>query len=312
MGLLWSALTFFQRLITPIRLLEIQKPLTGKMVLSLVECRCRFLLVLDMLRRHSHQAKSIGGVKYIAFLEAALAAAFLTCSCAQRQSPLAPSVSTYGITAYNPPQGDPAVFRDVNIYGPGAVIRTRTAGYEAGASALVGRDAVVKWAKEPAANSAPFALPNFTGSSGYGLVAEGSSVTSTNFIYQLKGKLDSQRKTSMTVTFGDTRVLNPLGEEDLRRMVREHRRDFDPETANNLKHQTSAIVLQSYYTSSVTYSFTQDGKTNLDLSTALTKSDLAKLSANGFKITNNNLVLNKPIFIGYAPLPNPTALITRR
>jgi len=202
------------------------------------------------------------------------------------------------------------MFRDVNIYGPGAVIRTKRPGYEAGATALVTRDMVVTWAQDPMANSAPFALPDFHSSSGYGLVAEGSNVASAKLAYEVKAKLDSQRTTTMNVTFGNTRVLNPFGEAQLRGLVREHRKDFDSETITNIKHGTSAIVLQAYYCDGLTYTFTQDGNTNVDLNTALGGKELAKLSANGFRIINNRLTLNEPVFIGYTPLPNAAELLT--
>jgi len=123
-----------------------------------------------------------------------------------------------------------------------------------------------------------------------------------------KAKLDSNRKTTMNVTFGSTRVLNPFGEAELRRMVREDRRDFDSETITNLKHRTSAIVLQAYYCDGLTYTFTQDGKTSLDLRAALSGEDLAKLC---FKITNKKLVLNQPVFIGSTPLPNAADILAR-
>jgi hypothetical protein len=218
-------------------------------------------------------------------------------------------VARYGVTAYNPPQGDPTVFRDVNIYGPGAVIRTRRAGYEAGASMLVGRDTVAGWASNPAQNSAPFGLPNIDTSSGYGIVAEGGNPTSAQVAYEIKAKLDANHKTTLNATFGPTRVLNPFGEAELRQLVSKHRSDFDSATLKNLKHGTSAIILQSYYSDGITYTFTQDGKNSLDLSGALAGKDIAKLSASGFKVNNNKLVYDKPIFIGYSPLPDVASVL---
>lgn len=222
------------------------------------------------------------------------------------------STGRYGVTAYNPPQGDPHVFRDVNIYGPGAIIRTTRAGYEASASALVGRETVTEWANNADANSAPYALPNIDTSSGYGIVAEGGNTASAKFAYELKAKLDSHRKTSVTASFGHTRVLNPLGAAELRGLVRKHRADFDGETVKNLRRGKSAIILQAYYTDSITYTFTQDGKTELDLSAALGGKDIAKLSPNGYRVINNKLVFEKPVFIGYAPLSGISDLISRR
>ena len=63
------------------------------------------------------------------------------------------------------------------------------------------------------------------------------------------------------------------------------------------------------HSDSVTYTFTQDGKTSVDLSGALAGKDIAKLSASGFKISNNQLIYDKPIFIGYAPLPDLTSAL---
>jgi len=70
--------------------------------------------------------------------------------------------------------------------------------------------------------------------------------------------------------------------------------------------------LQANYCDGLTYTFTEDGKTSFDLNAALSGKDLAKLSVNSFKIRNNGLVLNQPVFIGYTPLPNAADILARK
>jgi len=175
---------------------------------------------------------------------------------------------------------------------------------------LVGKELVTEWATNPAQNSAPFALPSTYSSTGYGIVAEGGSPTSAKIAYDIQGKLAANRQTTLDATYGHTRVLNPFGEAELRKLVSNHRQDFDSETLRNLKAGTSAIILQSYYSDGVTYTFSQDGKRSLDLSGALAGEDIAKLSASGFKVKKNKLVYDKPIFIGYSPLPGAAAVLS--
>jgi hypothetical protein len=71
-------------------------------------------------------------------------------------------------------------------------------------------------------------------------------------------------------------------------------------------------VSQPYYCAGLTHTFTQGGKTSFDLNAALSGKDLAKLSLNGFKITNNKLVLNHHVFIGYTPLPKAAGILARK
>jgi len=212
-----------------------------------------------------------------------------------------------GLVPFIPPQGNPDHPQDWTKYGPGTVIRKSTYEYEQSATSLLGADGVAN-ARSPV-QAADYHIFNNKTVSGSNLDANGGYALQA--VADLQGKLDLSNVTDIEVTFGNTKISQPLAIDDFRKIVRAKASTFSPETRQNIRQGKSDIITAAVYTDSLTFTFKKSVQNGADAKVNVTDKDLGDLSAKGYRTIDGSVVVPTKTFLYYRPLENAGELLPR-
>jgi hypothetical protein len=210
-----------------------------------------------------------------------------------------------GLVPFMPPQGNPNHANDWNKYGPGAIVDNKSYETNKRASFLLGADGVANALSPDQAtdyhllNNKTVSGNNLDGSGGYSLQAVGD----------IEAKLNLADVTNIEVTFGNTKISQPVEIDHFQSIVRNSH--ISKQTCDGIRRKQLDIVTAVVFTDSLKFTFSKRTDAGGEAKVTITDKDLGSLTYKGYKAVDGSVLVSSPTFLYYRPLKNARDFIPR-
>ncbi len=207
-------------------------------------------------------------------------------------------LQSQNVTAYNPPQGNPASQNSWWQYGPGSIIQVSD-----GVNVVTADDMLAPIVlRDAMTEHGSYGLITQNSKYENGLQLSGSLGAASGSLQTAKAELGVERDENIEIQFINPRLSRPRSIGFMEQRLLEKWSSMRPRDKAGILSGELIFVHDVVIADGVKYNFKRTDSTNTKLDVVLTEEQKASLAQKGVRTHNNGILLEQPFFVGYSPL----------